>query len=194
MNPFDSRRIDIRAKRLLEYHINLLNADKLGFVNDQGSYYRYNEKNEDYFKIGYHKRKKLLSQTFNFVITSVIYNVEFTEDFQLKLQFKGFPHITSASFVGMKTSKKFETLFQDQKLMDALVREAKKVEIGYIRVQYWRAARKLEITVCPYAGAFLWIIFPPVFHDLRLKKDEVKSVYKMAELITKYIKKREDRS
>lgn len=187
MKQFDSRNIDKRAAKLLDHHAGLLGASGIPFIKENGNYYLYEKGSEDYMKMGYSKRKKLLSRTFNLEIQSIIHNVDFSQDFQLKLQFKGFPNITGADFKGNKKDRGFESMFQQQDLLDAILKEARKVEIAYIYIQYHKASQKMEIRVCPYAGAFLWIIFPPVFYDMRLKEEEIFSLYKTAKIITDYM-------
>lgn len=189
MKQFDSRNIDRRAGKLLDYHVSLLKSQNKAFTPEGQSYYCRREQREDYMKIGYNKRKKLLSRTFNLEISSVLYDIDFPEDFSLKLRFKGFPNIIGAFFQGQKTSKKYEDFFQGADLMERIICQAKKVELAYVNIRHSKAAGKTEVTVCPYAGAFLWVIFPPVFYDMRLKKEEMAAVYKTAELISDHIAK-----
>lgn len=187
MKQFDSRNIDRRAGKLLDYHVGLLRSQNKEFTLEGQSYYCRTEGGEDYIKIGYNKRKKLLSRTFNLEVSSILYDLDFPEDFSLKLRFKGFPKITGAFFQGQKASKKYESLFQRGHLMENIICQAKKAELAYVKVQHRKAARKTEITVCPYAGAFLWVIFPPVFYDMRLNKEEMDAVYRTAELIAAHM-------
>ncbi|MCI8648268.1 MAG: hypothetical protein HFE76_16085 [Firmicutes bacterium] len=189
MKQFDSRNIDRRAGRLLDYHVGLLKGQHDEFALEGQSYYCRKGEQEAYMKIGYNKRKKLLSRTFNLEVSSILYDIDFPEDFSLKLRFKGFPNITGAFFQGQKTSKKYESFFQQADLMEHITYQAKKVELAYVNIQHSKAARKMEITVCPYAGAFLWVIFPPVFYDMRLKREEMVAVHRTAELITEHITK-----
>lgn len=189
MKQFDSRNIDRRAGKLLDYHVGLLRSQNKEFTLEGQSYYCRREEQEDYMKIGYNKRKRLLSRTFNMEVSSVLYDIDFPEDFSLKLQFKGFPNITGAFFQGQKASKKYEGFFQEADLMERILCQAKKVELAYVNIRHCKAARKTEITVCPYAGAFLWVIFPPVFYDMRLKGEEMAAVHRTAELITDHITK-----
>lgn len=190
MKQFDSRNIDRRAGKLLDYHMSLLENQNKEFTLEGQSYYCRRKEQEDYMKIGYNKRKRLLSRTFNLEVSSVLYDLDFPEDFSLKLQFKGFPNITGAFFQGQKTSKKYEDFFQNRDLMESIICQAKKVELAYVKIQHCKAAGKTEIIVCPYAGAFLWVIFPPVFYDMRLKKEEMDAVYRTAELIAAHMTER----
>lgn len=187
MKQFDSRNIDKRAERLLRYHAGLLMEKGIPMVKENENYYIYDQNKEDYMKMGYSKTKKLLSRTFNLEIKSVIHDLDFSEDFRLKMQFKGFPNITDAYFKSQKGNRRYEAFFQDPSFMESIVKEAKKVELAYIYIQYHKASRKMEIRVCPYAGAFLWVIFPPVFYDMRLKEEELSSVYKIAEMMKHYV-------
>ena len=190
MKQFDSRNIDKRAGKLLNYHIELLTNQDLKFTPEGESYYEYQRGKEDYLKIGYHKRKKLLSRTFNLEFKSVIHEIELPESFDLKLQFKGFPKITGAAFTGSKNSRKFECYFQDKQLISAVLKEAGKVEIAYVHIQYNKVSKKIEVSVCPYAGAYLWVIFPPAFYDMRLKEEEIRAVYYLVEAVTDYINRK----
>jgi hypothetical protein len=187
MSQHNTGKATIRANRLLDYHIRMLTNKGINFKKDDVNYYLYSSESDDYIKIGYNKSKKLLSRTYNLEFISVINNIDFTKDFKVKLQFKGMKQIVGAKFVGSKDQKGYADFFNDEKLLDKVWNMARKIELAYVTIEYKRKTSKLEITVSPYPGAFLWVIFPPVFYDLKLKENEILILFNIIETLTEYV-------
>lgn len=187
MGIFDVKNIYRRADRLLEYHIGLLVSKGKAFEKDGEAYYSFEESEEDFLRIGYTKTKKLLSRTFNFEVKQVINNIAFNDSFKLKLRFKGFKEISGASFVPEKGDQGYEAFFNDAQLLDRLWKRAKEVELAYVKIEYQKELNRLEIKICPYAGAFLWVVVPPVFYDMKLTDCEIQALMELAELLKSYI-------
>jgi hypothetical protein len=190
MGLFDARNITRRADRLMKYHIEMLNQMGNFFEPDGEGYLSYDSGSEDYLRVGYNKSKKMLSRTFNLEIKQVIKNIEFDDSFKIKLRFQGLKEITGGKFVsekGKDASSGYEALFNDSVLLDKICRLAKEVEMAYIRIEYIKRSNQLEIRICPYAGAFLWVVVPPVFYDMKLKKPEMESLIKMIGTLKDYV-------
>jgi hypothetical protein len=189
MKIFDSRNVYRKADRLLEYHIGLLGVKGRNFEKDGEAYYSYNESGDEYLRAGYTTTKKLLSRTFNFELKQVISNIDFDDDFKLKLRFSGFKEISSAIFMPVKGFKGCEDYFNDPELLTFLAKKAKQVELAYIIIEYRKRPSQIEIRICPYAGAFLWVVVPPVFYDMKLRDNEIKTLMEITELLKSYIEK-----
>ena len=187
MGIFDVKNIDRRADRLLEYHIGLLVSKGKAFEKDQEAYYCFEESQENFLRIGYTKTKKLLSRTFNLEVKQVISNIAFNDSFKLRLRFKGFKEISGASFIPEKGSEGYEAFFNDTQLLNFLCKRAKEVELAYVKIEYHKELNQIEIKICPYAGAFLWVVVPPVFYDMKLTDCEIQALMEMAELLKSYI-------
>lgn len=182
---------DRRVRELLDYHIDLLGSksNKLHPAKMEQAYYHSTVpwgREDDSFRIGYNMRKKFISRTFDLVFSTTVNDVNFDEKFELRLKFTGFPDIKTAYFKGGKGQEKYERYFNDEKLLNVLKEYAKIVDIGYILVSYNYAARKLTIKVCPYPGAYLWIIFPPVFYKIPLKREETEALWKVTMELRRY--------
>lgn len=191
MGIFDVKNVYRRADRLLDYHIGLLASTGKSFEKDGEAYYYFEESKEDFLRIGYTKTKKLLSRTFNLEIKQIINNIDFDNSFKLNLRFKGFKEINGASFVPEKGSESYEDLFNDAQLLDLLWHKAKEVELAYVKIEYRKRLNQIEIRICPYAGAFLWVVVPPVFYDMKLKDGEAKALIEIVDLFKSYIKQLE---
>jgi len=192
MGLFDVKNITRRADRLMNYHVEMLNQMGKKFERDGESFYSYDSNGEDYLRIGYNKTKKMLSRTFNLEIKQVINNIEFDDSFKIKLRFQGFKEINGAKFVSEKSKgmeSGYEDLFNNGVLLEKIWKLAKEVEMAYIKIEYIKRSNQLEIRICPYAGAFLWVVVPPVFYDMKLKQQELVSLMKMIGVIKSYVLK-----
>ena len=186
---------DKRVRELLDFHIGLLGSkkNKLYPVDTEMAYYLEEvpwEREDDYFRMGYKMRKRFIMRTFDFILTTTVNEVEFGGSFELKLKFTGFPNIQTAYFKGGKGKEKYEKYFNDEKLLKTLKKYAQLVDIGYILVEYNERAERLTIKVCPYPGAYMWIMFPPVFYKIPLKEEEVKALYDLTMELRKYVCKK----
>lgn len=190
MGLFDVKNITKRADRLMNYHIEILNQMGNRFERDGENFYSYDCNGEDYLRVGYNKSKKLLSRTFNLEIKQIINNIEFADSFRLKLRFQGFKEINGARFVsekGKNLTSGYEDLFNNEALLEKIWKLAKQVEIAYVKIEYLKSINRFEILVCPYAGAFLWVVVPPVFYDMKLKKQELESLLEMVQVMKEYV-------
>ena len=186
---------DKRVRELLDFHMKLLGNRNRKFspAGMEMAYYLDDvpwEREDDYFRIGYKMRKKFLMRTFDFILTTTVNEVEFEGSFELKLRFTGFPNIQTAYFKGGKGQGKYEQYFNDEKLLNTLKKYAKIVDVGYIIVEYNAASERLTIRVCPYPGAYMWIVFPPVFYKIPLNEEEIAALYDLTMELRRFACKR----
>ncbi|MDO4177418.1 MAG: hypothetical protein Q4D99_08130 [Bacillota bacterium] len=183
-----------RVKDLLEMHVHLLtkpnrtfsNLRNEGFFLDQPI----NPKNpDDYAKLGYILQKKFISRSFNLELQTTINNVDIPENFLLKLKFAGFPKIEVTYFKGDKQSAKYEKYFNDPKLLARLEKVAKTVDVEFIIVEYNRSLNAFKIRVAPIPGSVLWIVFPPLYFKMPLKKEEITALWDALIMLRKYTMK-----
>ncbi len=190
MGIFDVKNITRRADRLMNYHVELLNKQGNDFQRDGECFYSYDPDSEDYLRVGYNKTKKLLSRTFNLEIKQVIKNIEFEDSFKIKLRFQGLKEINGAKFVaerGKDTKGGYEDFFNNPALLEKIWKLAKQVEMAYVKIEYIKRNSQLEIRISPYAGAFLWVVVPPVFYDMKLKQPELEILIKMIGVMKDYV-------
>lgn len=187
MGIFDTRNVYRRADRLLEYHISLLTSKGKAFEKDGEVYYCFEEDKDECLQVSYKTTKKLLSRTYNFELKQIFHNIDFDNDFQLKLRFRGLKEISGAIFVPEKGSEGYESYFNDAQLLDLLSKKAREVELAYVRIEYHKSKNQLEFGICPYAGAFLWVVIPPVFYDMKLTDCEIQALMELVELLKSYI-------
>jgi hypothetical protein len=190
MGLFDIKNITRRADRLMNYHIEMLNQLGYNFERDGEGFLSYDSGSEDYLRVGYNKNKKMLSRTFNLEIKQVIKNIEFEDSFKIKLRFQGFKEINGALFVSEKAKGKasgYEDLFNNKAMLEKIWKLAKEVEMAYVKIEYIKRNNQLEIRICPYAGAFLWVVVPPIFYDMKLRQPELVSLMKMIGVMKEYV-------
>lgn len=183
-----------RVRDLLDYHIDMLTKPNRKFymLRDEGYYLEsdINPKNsDDYVKIGYSLSKKFLTRTYNFEIKTVFLGVDFRDSFDLKLKFSGFPKIEVVYFGSKKKNEEYVRLYNDSGLIEKLKNIARKVDIGYITISFNKHAQRLDITVSPIAGAFLWVVFPPIFQKIALKQEEIDALWEAMIAIRKHTEK-----
>jgi hypothetical protein len=190
MGLFDIRNITRRADRLMNYHIAMLNQMGNNFERDGESFFCYAPDGEDYLRVGYQKNKKFLSRTFNLEIKQVLKNIEFEQSFKIKLRFQGFKEINGARFVsenGKGFASGYEELFNNPAFLETIWKLAKEVEMAYVKIEYNKKISQLDIRICPYAGAFLWVVVPPIFYDMKLRQPELDSLMKMIGVMKEYV-------
>jgi hypothetical protein len=187
MRFFDIKNIDKRADRLMKHHISLLSDMGKVFEKD-GDFYYCSGSDDDYLRIGYSKTKKMLSRTFNFEMKQMINNIDFDDSFNIKLRFQGFKEITGGRFIPGKGSEGYEAFFNESPFLEEFCRKAKEIEIAYVKIEYKKNSQQLELTICPYAGAFLWVVVPPVFYDMKLKEKEIVALMEMISLFQGHLK------
>jgi hypothetical protein len=190
MNIFNSENVTKRALRALESHVNILINSGKDFEKADDKYYMYFEDgSEDYMKIAYDPVKKIISRTYNMQFTTVIKNVDFGKSFVMKMKYNGFPHISDVYFQVEKKqgSKEAESMFNDEKLKKELLKLVSSVDLAYCKIEYLAIANEIKITICPYAGSYLWVVFPPVFYSLRLSEKEMNALHDMGVLFRNHI-------
>lgn len=190
MNIFNTNNVTKQALRALESHMNILINSGKDFEKSDDKFYMYFENDcEDYMKVSYNLVKKIISRTFNMEFTTIIKNVEFKNSFALKLKFNGFPHISDVHFQGEKNqrSREPELLFNDEKLKKELLKLVSSVDLAYCKIEYQSITNEIKITICPYAGSYLWVVFPPVFYSLRLSEKELNALHDMGILFRNHI-------
>jgi len=173
-----------RAHDLLAYHKSLLeNEDRTFYEGKELCFFLQHGSNpdeEEYTKIGYVQGKKLLSRTYNMEIETVVHNMKFPEDFELKIKFTGFPLIQAAYFKAKnKEHRKYEELFNNEILISEIMKYAAKVDLAYLKLQYNEHNSVMTIKAAPYAGALLRLIFPPIFFKIPLKEEEMNAVWEI---------------
>lgn len=56
-------------------------------------------------------------------------------------------------------------------------------QIDFEKIQIEQCENKIKVTMIPIPGSFVFMLFPPMQYFIKLKKEEVKVIYKLAFLI-----------
>jgi hypothetical protein len=171
-----NRAINGRAARLLDDHVEKLGSLASKFTPENGAYY-YEIADGDTMRIGYNPTKKLLTKTFNLEFVHRIESVDFPDDFKGRIKFRGMKEIDAAFFSLAKKNGRIEKILNDPKIIGKILKYARKVDLAYIRLEYIKRNGALTLTVVPYSGAYMWVKIPPVFYGMKLRDDEVRSLY-----------------
>lgn len=191
MNIFNINNVTKHAVRALESHMDILINSGENFEKTDDKFYKYFESGcQDYMKVSYNLVKKIISRTFNMEFVTVIKNVKFDNSFLLNLKYSGFPHTTDVYFQGEKNQKskeQIEILFNDENLKKELLKSVSQVDLSYCKIEYNSISNDIKISICPYAGSYLWVVFPPVFYSLKLSEKEMIALYNMGIHIRNHI-------
>jgi len=175
--------IEKRANALLDSHIGILGADAACFVSTANGYERRDKDGNVDLYIGYAPKSKLLTKIFNLELRKVVKNDLFERSFSAKIKFRGSRKIESASFELIRPNSKIEEQLNDPEMLEEVTELAQKVDVSTLTLDYSKANEKLTIVLMPYAGAFLWIKFPPVFYPLKLTGEEMKCLCSIIDII-----------
>ena len=179
MKQFDMGNIRQRAVKLLDGHMDMLDTRFGDFTPMDGAYYQENEVSGDFFTIGYRENNKLLSRVYNLEFRLVMPGLDFPSDFKARIRFLGFREIRDAAFVVETKDRSAEGRLNDSGLLSPIAAAAREVDLASVRLEYIRRSGVLTLSVMPYAGAYVWVKFPPAFYGMRLKKEEMNALCRL---------------
>jgi hypothetical protein len=159
--------------------MDMLDAGFGDFRAADGAYYRENEASGDFLKIGYSEDNKLLSRVYNLAFKSSMPGFDFPADFKARIRFFGFKEITDAAFVTDAKDRGAEARLNEPELLSLILRAAREVDLASVRLEYVKRSGVLTLSVQPYAGAYVWVKFPPAFYGMRLKKEEMNALCRL---------------
>jgi hypothetical protein len=192
MKQFDMGNIRQQAVRLLDNHMNMLDTRFGDFLPLDGGYCQENETSGDFFKIGYNENNKLLSRVYNLEFRLTMPGLDFPSDFRARIRFRGFREIQSASFIIDTKDKSADGQLNDPELLSLIVVAAREVDLASIRLEYVKRSGVLTLSVMPYAGAYVWVKFPPAFYGMKLKKEEMNALCRLTAAVCAWVEKRRE--
>jgi hypothetical protein len=184
MKQFDSRIIDKKAEKLLENHISMF-SEHCGEIDRIDNRYVSQETVDGCsWSFQYAIKKKWISKLYDLECVATFNGVDLPDDFKLKMATRGKLKLESVEFKDNGNGTWIASrLNLDDDFKGVLCDFLTGVDVANLFIRYDKTDQSLSITVRPYAGAFLWLMIPPVFYGLRLKAEEIILLKKMVLLI-----------
>jgi hypothetical protein len=136
---------------------------------------------------GYEIGNKFLTKVYCLYFRLTLDECEFADDFEARCEFLGGINIKDVIFRRRKgSSPEIEALCDDRALADSICGAAGKFDIETIYVRCNRALGTLSIEIKPYAGAFVWVKFPPLTKQIPLRSDETAALCDLANFMEKH--------
>jgi virulence-associated protein VapD len=192
MKQFDMGNITKRADRLLEEHMGMIDGERGVFEKQGGGYYLKCENDDaSLLRIGYAESNRFLSRVYNMEFKNIITPVDFPADFKARIRFRGFKEIQGAVFVTDPKDRWAAGLLNDARLPAMISEIAGHVDVAALKLEYIAKNKTLTLSVIPYAGAYIWVKFPPAFYGMRLKKEEMRQLLHLTQIIGAYFERKQ---
>ncbi|MDR2295360.1 MAG: hypothetical protein LBD95_01050 [Clostridiales Family XIII bacterium] len=148
---------------------------------DQGVWHL-NETNSDWqTRCGFKIDNKFLTKVYGLCMWMTLKGCAFESDYEASCEFLGAAKIRGVVFRRRKGRlSEMESLCADPDLADAICRAAEKFDIETIRIRCDRMRGTLSVEIRPYAGAFVWVKFPPITKQIPLRPDETAALCELA--------------
>lgn len=190
MKMLDPKNVISKSDRMMKVHLEMF-SEYLGTYEAFDNNFYFLDTEEEMIKISYEADSKLLTKVFSISLKLGLKDIRMSSSWKVKSSFLGNIKPEGMYFKGCnKYSGDMAAWLNEQtEFVDFLFSETKKVELQNIVIEYNEHSRMLTASVNPYAGAFVWIKMPPVYHDIKLRRDEIEAICIMAELLKKFLKK-----
>ena len=177
-----------KANLLLAEHANL-------FSNYLGAFFKDNHNPtavyyfDEYSKYArtelcYKAKTKLFSSLYSLKVRTIMTHVVMDENWNGSVEFTGRLSVKGAR-IKVKGEKKemISILNKDEELMNGFVICNKCTDLLPAEIIYKKERTELEISIYPYAGAFICIKIPPVFYPLRMNKEEIYAICRLINML-----------
>jgi hypothetical protein len=187
--PDIRKNVESRAAALLEHHMSLLGGGLGGFDGGGMSYARADEGAGVSSAIGYGRRDRFMTRTYDLSFSVRIEGADLGDSFKARLKFRGMRQIETGFFDIRPEHAEAERIFNDPRLIERIVGASRQVDIATVTAEYSAGTETLTVKVVPYAGAFLWVKMPPVYYPLKLRADEMRALVDLLGQIEDYLRK-----
>jgi hypothetical protein len=141
-------------------------------------------------RFGFEVNNKFLTKVYCLCMRMTMEGRRFESDFEASCAFLGAAKITGAVFRRRKGHlPEIEALCGDSGLIDNICRAAEKFDIETIYIRCDHALGKLSIEIRPYAGAFVWVKFPPLTKQIALRPAETAALCELAAFMRTHFEK-----
>lgn len=191
MDNFAAENVRKKAESMLKDHAAVIGEFGAAMKLEGGAYYIHNDDTDDYIRFGYDVSNKFLTKLYGMSVKIVSHNIVLGADFEAMCIFTGAFRMEGVYFKRLKGDMAaVDRLNSQAALMNRIFLAAKKFDIESIRIKYCREGGILEVKIKPYAGAFVWIKFPPVTRKIPLQNDELEEIYHLTIFIQNCLSRR----
>lgn len=187
MGNFASENVKKKAESMLHNHALVIKEIDNSLQLKGGSYYLNKKGTDDYIQFGYDISNKFLTKLYNISVKIVSHNITLGADFEAACVFKGIFRVEGAYFKRLKGDAGIvDWLNSQDSLINRICEASRKFEIESVRIRHSKENGILEVKIKPYAGALVWIRFPPVMKTIPLFSDELQEIYHLSTFIQNY--------
>lgn len=177
-----------KANLLLAEHANLFSNYLGAFFKDDNNptavYYFDEYSKYARTELCYKAKTKLFSSLYSLKVRTIMKHVVMDENWKGNVEFTGNLSVKGAR-IKVKGEKKetIRMLNKDEELMDGFVICNECTDLLPAEIIYKKERKELEISIYPYAGAFICIKIPPVFYPLRMNKEEIYAICRLINVL-----------
>lgn len=158
-----------------------------------GEFERYGEPYYAWLKSGqiltirYYEDVKFMSKVFSTRITLELENIVMERSWKARLSFRGLKTISRLVWQPVKKSdqERIRFLNEWEGFNERLLSLCQSLDLITIELDYAKDARRLLVSILPYAGSYVWIKLPPAYCDIPLKPFEAEAIYEIVSLFVR---------
>lgn len=186
----DPKNVTTRADRMMRDHLSMF-QEYFGDYEREGSRYCFVFNENTGVKIYYEDYSKFLTKTFSTTIKITVSNVTMKKSWKAKLNLSGKIKVERISLKALNQDSRdmVDELNDNKELIEKMFYLFKDFDVQGLTMEYNKDEQEVNITLRPYPGAFIWVKMPPIYYDIRLKREEVKRIYEITELFSKFYSK-----
>jgi len=183
----DPKNVTTRADRMMRDHLGLF-EQYFGSYEREGSRYCFDFNDDTLVKVYYEDYSKLLTKTFSTTIKITVRNVTMNKSWKAKLNLSGKVKVEKISLKALDQNSRdvVDKLNDNTELIGKMFSLFKDFDVQGLTMEYRKEEQEMDIIIRPYPGAFIWVKMPPIYYDIRLKTEEVKRIYEITELFSKF--------
>lgn len=135
-------------------------------------------------KIGFEEEGKFAAKFFSTYIVLEMEDVQMSEAWEARLEFRGSMRITDLVWKPVKKDHRpvVEKLNRCAEFNSKLLDIAGRFDLVTVELKYLHDSKTLIVKIFPYAGTYVWVKIPPAHYEILLKKDEIDCIYEITEL------------
>lgn len=182
MKMLDPKNVVQKSNKMMEVHLKMFEKYFGKYEPCGEQYYFFNDDTQALI-IDYRQDKKMLTKVFSISVKVILKNIDMDASWKLKSCFMGNMRAQGMYFKAMdKGSREAERLINSNTAeVNQIFQQTQDVDLQNLIIDYKKDTKMLTATINPYAGAFVWIKLPPVYHDIRLRENEIEAICNIAD-------------
>jgi len=183
----DPKNVTTRADRMMRDHLGMFEK-YFGSYEREGSRYCFDFNDNTLVKVYYENYSKLLTKTFSTTIKITVSKVNMKKSWKAKLNLSGKVKVEKIALKALDPDSRdmVDELNENTEWIGTMFSLFKDFDIQGLTMEYRKEEQEMDIIIRPYPGAFIWVKMPPIYYDIRLKQEEIKRIYEITELFSKF--------